>query len=348
MDLLKIGWIAGSSVLISGCQLSYYLHGAYNQSKIHGSRMSVERTLRSSKLSGEQKRKIRLIQEVKEFGANHLGLKTKSNYNSFVQIDRPYVTYIVQAAPAWELEPYLWKFPIVGKVPYKGYFSKELADKEARGFDPTKYDTYVRGVSAYSTLGWLEDPILSPMLNYEDHDLVELILHESVHTTVYLKGSADFNERMATYLGQEGMRRFYLSREGENSEALAKSRTETDDQLLFSKFLSKELDELKVWYVENSRTMNTGLKKLRLAQVQERFRRELKPKLKSSVYENFGKRELNNAVLLAYKTYEYDLDDFAKLFRKFNDDFKLTLKYLRELKSSKDPEKDLKAYVQSE
>ena len=109
----------------------------------------------------------------KAFGEDELGLKQSKNYTSFIQLDEPYVTYIVQAAEAFSLKPYHWHFPFVGDVPYKGYFKKNLAEEEAASLDKNLYDTSIRGVSAYSTLGWFEDSILSSMLRYEDHDLVD-------------------------------------------------------------------------------------------------------------------------------------------------------------------------------
>ncbi|NJL24961.1 MAG: aminopeptidase, partial [Calothrix sp. SM1_5_4] len=203
MDLLIIrtGLAAVALAGAVGCHTGYYLHGAYNQSKLLHQRRPIEHALRDSRLSEESKRKLRLVQEVKKFAEEDLKLKPSRNYTTFVQLDEPYVTYIVQASDAWELKPYLWHFPLVGKVPYKGYFRKALAEEEAAGFDRSKYDVFVRGVSAYSTLGWLQDSVLSSMLRYDDTDLVETIIHETLHTTLYIKSAAEFNERMATFMG---------------------------------------------------------------------------------------------------------------------------------------------------
>ncbi len=346
MDFLKYAVIGlAAAVGLTGCQFSYYLHGAYHQSVIYGSRKSITRTLRGDSVSDENKRKLRLVLDAKKFGEDTLGLKTKNNYNTYVDINRPYITYVVQAASAWELKPYLWHFPIVGDVPYKGYFSKALADDEARSFDQNQYDTYVRGVSAFSSLGWLDDPVLSSMLRYEDHDLVELILHESVHATLFVSGAADFNERMATYLGHEGMRRYYLQIEGSDSATLKKSAADSHNQKLFSAFLTKELDELKNWYQVQTNPISPESKKERLKQIQERFSKQVRPKLIGPSYKEFENQELNNAILLAYKTYEYSLEDFEKLFEKVEGDYSRALEYLMSLKKSKHPDQDLKRYV---
>lgn len=330
-----------------GCQVGYYLHSAYHQQKLISSRVPIERALNSSKLTGEQKAKLRLVQEVKAFGEATLGLKRSRNYTTFVQLDEPYVTYVVQAAFAYELKPYLWHFPFVGDVPYKGYFVKSMADDEAASFDHDKYDTYVRGVSAYSTLGWFQDSVLSSMLRYDDADLVETILHETIHTTLYIKSAADFNERLATFMGHEGMRLFYLQKEGPSSPHLAEANADAADQKVFSAFLTREVESLKKWYEDHHGHVSKEDKAARLKEIQKRFTAEVRPALKTKAYGDFEKRELNNAYLLAYRTYEYSLEDFDKLYAKTGHDFQKTMAWLKTLEKSDDPEKRLREYANS-
>lgn len=349
MDLLKFVAVLGTFLSLAlanlGCQLSYYAHSAYHQAQLIKKRVPVSQALESSRLTDEQKRKLRLIGDVKSFGEQELGLKKSSNYTSYIQLDEPYVTYIVQAAHAFELKPYLWSFPFVGQVPYKGYFKKALAQAEAAEFDRTKFDTYVRGVSAYSTLGWFEDSVLSSMLRYDDHDLAELILHESLHTTLFIKGASDFNERLATFMGHEGMKLYYLKKEGANSITLQKALDDSYDQKLFSEFLTRETEALKKWYEEQKGQLSQTQKEVRLKEIKDRFQRELSPKLKTKNYSEFAERELNNAVLLAYQTYEYSLEDFQKAYELHGRDFKKTLDYFKSLESSKAPAQTLKDFV---
>lgn len=329
----------------TGCQLGYYIHSAYHQSKLIHDRQPIEKALQSEKLSEEQKGKLRLVQEVKSFGESELGLRKSSNYTTFVQLEEPYVTYVVQAAYSYELKPHLWHFPFVGKVPYKGYFSRSLAEEEAKSFDPEKFDTYIRGVSAYSTLGWFEDSVLSSMLRYEEVDLVETILHESIHATIYIKSAADFNERLATFMGHEGMKLFYQRKEGSDSTHLKEADADTEDQKLFSAFLTQEVEQLKKWYEKNKGHVTKESKEKRLEEIQSRFKFELKPKLKTKSYAEFEKRHLNNALLLAYRTYEYSLSDFENVYTHMNRDFSKTMAYLKTLEETKDPEEALKRYA---
>lgn len=345
MDLLKTLFASAVLITCTGCQIGYYLHSAYHQSKLIHSRRSITRELRSDQLSADQKRKLLLVGEVKAFAETKLGLASSSNYTSFVQLEEPYVTYIVQAAYARELKPYLWNFPFVGKVPYKGYFRKKLAEEEAAGFSGEEYDTFVRGVTAYSTLGWFQDSVLSSMLRYDDHDLVELIIHETTHTTLFVKGGVDFNERLATFMGHEGMKLYYIEKEGADSPTLKRAANDIHDQHLFSKFITAELADLEKWYADNKATLTPETKAARLTALQDKFNKELKPKLKTDNHDDFGKRKLNNAYLLAFKNYEDNLDDFAKVYEHFGRDYQKTLAYLMTLKNEDKPDQILKEFV---
>ncbi len=179
---------------------------------------------------------------------------------------------------------------------------QKIGEEEAATFDKAKYDTSVRGVSAYSTLGWFEDSVLSSMLRYEDIDLAELILHESIHTTLYVKSAAEFNERLATYMGHEGMKLFFIAKNGPDAPELKAALKDTATNGEFSLFITQELKELKTWYEQNSGKVTPESKSARLKEIQSRYLKELKPRMQTNNYDDFAKRELNNAILLAYQT----------------------------------------------
>ena len=330
--------------MLMGCQVGYFASSAYNQSKLLRARQPIEDVLTDPAVTEETKRKLKLVLEVKKYGEETLGLKPNKNYLTYVALDRDYVTYVLQVAPFNELTHYEWDYPIVGKMPYKGFFNPELAKAEAGKFPPEKWDTYVRGVSAFSTLGWFHDPVLSSMMRYSDHELVETILHETVHANIYIKNHADFNERLAMFMGVQGMKQFYSAREGTSSTTLKTVEKEDGDEKLFSKFISAELDSLKLWYKDH-KSFTPDEKKDRLAAIQNSFKAKLQPKMSTDMYKRFSDMKLNNALLLTYKTYLYDMTDFEKLFVKKKRDYKATLDFCRSLEGEKDPEAALKAAI---
>ncbi len=346
-DLFRFFPLLTCSIFLSSCQLPYYLKSAYSQLSMLNSQVPMEEALQNPNLSAQQKSKMILSQKVHEFAESDLHLKETKNYTSFVQLDRPYVTYVVSAAQKWKLEPHLWKFPFVGEVPYKGYFNEEDAKVEEKGLKAKDLDTYLRGVSAYSTLGWFRDPLLSSMLNYSETELVNMLIHETVHATLFIKNSADFNERLAVFLGAKGMERFYLKFEGPDSANLKKAEAENEDDRIFSQFISKEISDLDQWY-RNQIVKDESSRSLRIKEIQIRFQEKIESQLKSKYYSRFPQLALNNARLLMYKTYMQDLGDFEKVYVQNGNDFVRFLELCKGLQDSKNPEEDLKKMILSE
>jgi predicted aminopeptidase len=351
VDVLKAAAALAAGIattcLLSSCQVSYIMKSAYNQFSMMNSQVSLEDALKDPKLSDEQKRKIQLAQRAREFAENDLGLKPTKNYTKFVALDRPYVTYVVSAAPKWQLETYKWRYPIIGAMPYKGFFNEPDAKEEEKSLQKEDLDTYMRGVSAYSTLGWFKDPLLSSMLRYKDYDLVNTIIHETVHATLFIKHEADFNERMAVFIGNKGAEMFYQKEEGSASPTLQSVKNENLDDKVFSAWLSLKLKDLENWYKglpANERAEDK--RQQQFDKLQKDFENELLPQLKTETYKKFQTIKLNNARLLVYRTYMQDLGDFDKLYEKSGRDFKKFLEACKALEPEKDPVAALKAKVQ--
>lgn len=333
------------SFLCLGCQIPYIVQSGYHQSKILAQRESLQKVLSKDSVSDEIKRKIRLAQEAKVFSEKVIGLKATDNYTSYVDLKRPYVSWIVQAAHEYELKAYLWNFPLVGALPYKGYFTEAGAKKEASTFDTEKFDVYVRGVTAYSTLGWFSDPLLNTMMNYSDADLVELIIHESVHATLYIKSEAEFNERLATYIGQLGAEKFFKEKEGPESRTLKQIQLEREDSALFSEFISNEIESLEKWYADHHSDITPEMKEKRLKEIQKRFQNDMILKFKTEAFYGALRGQLNNAILVGLKTYQKDLKDFESLYEKLGKNIEALIVYSRTLEDKENPSQVLKDFL---
>src|SRR5690606_18969091 len=98
------------------------------------------------------------------------------------------------------LEFVTWWFPVVGSVPYIGYFDKADRDAKATELKQQGYDVSVGGAGAFSSLGWFEDPIFSSMLDRGPADTAHLFIHELTHRTLWIPGSTEFNENLAEYV----------------------------------------------------------------------------------------------------------------------------------------------------
>ena len=268
-------------------------------------------------------------------------------YSTYVQLDQPYVTYLLRVSSAYELKAYKWHFPIIGSVPYKGFFDKEEAKEAARSFPKEKYDVYLRGVRAYSTLGWMDDSILSSMLYYKEVEFVVMIFHELAHTVLFFKDHIDFNERFAEFIGRRATIQFYLDKEGEQSETVQKIRQQWDDELLFSSFMAREYENLAQWYKENKGKITQEIKQKRIKDIQDRFSKDIQLKLKTDRYNYFPDLKLNNAILLSYRSYNYNMGEFDKLFSSssVNSNVKDFIEHCSQFKEEKDPEEALSRAV---
>jgi predicted aminopeptidase len=329
------------SVFISGCQMGYYISSAHNQFSMMNTRVSITEAFQSPNLTLAQKEKINLSQKARVFAFERLKLKKTENYNTFIDLKRPYVTWVVHAAEKWQMKNYEWKYPIVGAMPYKGFFNEADAKAEADELLKNGFDTYVRGVSAYSTLGWFTDSLLSSMLRYKDHDLVNTIIHEIVHTTIYVKNNSDFNERLAVFIGGKGSEMFYKELEGENSQTLKLIADENEDDKLFSEFITKELKDLEKWYIDNP-VKDEAARTARLNQIHTNFDSQLAPRLKTNSYQKFSKEKMNNARMGLYKTYMQGLSDFEDAYKRHGSDLLKFIDVIKGLEDSKDPEADLR------
>ncbi len=331
------------SLILTGCQLPYMVKSAYNQFSLLNSRVSIDESLKDSTISAEDKRKLQLAQRARDFAANKLGLNATKNYTSFVKLNRPYVTYAVSASPKWEVKSYQWSFPIVGKVPYKGFFNEQDALDEAKDLSTENYDTYVRGVSAYSTLGWFNDPLTSSMLKYHDYDLVNTIIHESVHATLFIKHEADFNERLAVFLGNKGMELFYLEEEGRQSRTLIEVRKESEDEKKFAAFMGEQIKEIQAWYLNlKEADKREEDRQARLRLIETNFNNKPDSFFQTNGLKKMKLKNINNARLVSYKTYYQDLGDFELFFTKCHSDFREFVTQMKKLEKSEDPLKDLK------
>lgn len=177
----------------------------------------MEEILADPTLPEEDRRAIEWVADVKAFGEREIGLARTSAYTTYFDTRGRPITWIVSACPPDRFEPVTWWFPLVGSVPYKGFFRREDALEEAAALLGRGYDVSLTPVAAYSTLGYLPDPILPTMLDDPPEDLAALILHELTHATLYRPGDADFNEGLATFVGRRGAIDHARARFGEGS-----------------------------------------------------------------------------------------------------------------------------------
>lgn len=319
-------------LLTTGCSSAGYLwHVSTGQLSILLARRSLSQSLADGRLSPEERLKLAWFPVVKAFGMTHLGLAGGRSYESFVRLDRDYTTIVLSAAPADSLEAFRWNFPIVGSVPYKGFFDAKPAKQERDELAAQGYDVYLRPASAFSTLGWFDDPVLSPMLDMDEADLANTVLHEMTHATLYFADFAEFNETAATFVGNQAAVIYLAAKYGATSTQVTQAVAELEDQARFARFIRETLDGLRAIYAQDgSREEKLAAKAAYIARRKQEYRDVALAAFHAPErYARFGDAAWNNASLLARDAYFGDLDLFARLFAKRNQPLRDFIAYLR-------------------
>ena len=315
--------------------ISYGVAQAYGQLAIVWNTRPVEEVLQDTAIPDSVKQKVELINEIKKFAFDSLGIKRNKNYTSFYDQKGKPILWVVTACPPYEMKAFEWEFPFIGNFSYKGYFVHEKALAEEKEFINKGFDTDVGEVSAWSTLGWLKDPILSSMLRRKPGSLANLIIHELTHGTLYVKSNVDFNENLASFVGDFGARKFLSQKYGNDS----KEFIEYEKGLRFNNEYSertlrwsKKLDSL---YKSFDSTVSSEVKQKLKANLIDCAKADLLIYLKeNNFYNSRYEKEfarLNNAYFIDFITYRSQQNIFEKEFRiKFHSDFPFYMNYLKE------------------
>ena len=309
-----------------GCNLDYYVHLGVGQSQMLSKRTPISTLLSNPDLADRIRNQFELIQAILEYAAS-IGLEPGDNYTTFYDTGEAPVIWGLSASPPDRFEAHLWDFPIVGSVPYKGFFEKDLALKEQATLRDAGLDALVRPVNAYSTLGFFSDPILSVMLEYQPDQLADLILHELTHGLAYAPDHTDYNESLATFVGRQGSILFLAQHFGPDTPLLKEAHERRIDSALFRKFMISTVASLDSLYssgltrevVLRNRHSVFEQRKRDFAQISKQFIR--------TNYDGFLEWPLNNAKLLSYHRYNTNIELFSAVHKTLGNDLAQSLRF---------------------
>jgi predicted aminopeptidase len=311
----------------------YGLRQGIGQAKILWYAKPVEAFIEDKDFPDSLKSKLHLIAEVRKFAIDSLGLNDTDVYKKMYDQKGKPVMWVVQACEPFKLQSVKWIFPLIGAVPYKGFFEEARAVKLRDELEAKGFDVMVRNPGGWSTLGWFDDPILSNMLKRSEGDLASLIIHEMVHTTVFIKDSIDFNENLANFIGDWGAGEFLKHKFGTDSREFNEYFYEDDDYTLFAQHMLRGtmvLDSLYKQFTSNhtdeyKRTMKKEtIRKIVLTLDTLPLRLVDKPS------QRFSKHLPNNAYFMSFVHYEAKQNFFKEeCDSKFNGYLKQYLVYLK-------------------
>jgi predicted aminopeptidase len=333
--------LAGAALILSlilfgsECRMACIFHAAEGEYDLLSNSVPVEEGLKDKALSAEQKSRLGLVGPVKLFGEKKLGLKRTENYETVYLKSNQNPAYIISAAPKDRLSLKTWWFPIVGSMPYLGFFDLERARAERAKLIKKDLDVSLGVAGAFSTLGWFKDPVTLSLIESSTLTLVETILHEMTHTTIYVKGQGYFNEGFANLVGLIGARQFLETQYGPSHPLTIEAQKTIEDERVFSAFISTLMDDLESLY-DSPVSYQEKLKEREKIFIHalENFER-LKGDLKTNRFIYFGKTGLNNAYLMSIGLYHRYFLLFEAVYNREGQSVKETLKYFQSLAKEK-------------
>jgi predicted aminopeptidase len=306
-------WILICSATLWGCQsVQYYGQAIDGQCRILLKRQSISDILADSASPQSLREKLMFILKVREFAENELQLPVNNHYLTYVDLTRPFVLWNVFAAPEFSLIPKTWCYPFAGCAAYRGYFAETNAQQFADRLNKQGYDVYVGGVTAYSTLGWFDDPVLSTFIRFPEARLAGLIFHELAHQILYVKDDTAFNESFATLVEQEGLRRWQHASGSEQiySEYLRQHRRREQ----FIQFIMHYRQKLEWLYQSDLTPSEKRARKTTIfAELRNEFNHLKTHQIEFSAYDVWINHSLNNAKISSVVAYHDFLPAFQKM-----------------------------------
>ena len=310
--ILALVALAGATWTCSGCSAAYIVRAGYEEAKILAARKPIVDVIAAPGTSAEAKRRLELVLTARDFAEHALELDAGDSYTMYTRLERDTLALVLSGARRDAFVPKTWWFPIVGSVPYKGYFSMEDAREAQAELEEDGFDTFIRATSAFSTLGWFNDPLLSTVLRYPDVPLVSTVIHEITHNSIYIPGQTAFNESFANFIGDRGAIALFCGMDGPDSERCRRAQDEWADNLVFAEYLNDLVGELDLLYGRDDIDAATKveLREPIFEAGRARFRDEVLPGMRTDRFRGFERLPMNNATLLARRLYYDRLDRF--------------------------------------
>jgi predicted aminopeptidase len=218
----------------------------------------------------------------------------------------------------------------VGRVPYKGFFDVDEARRKADALAREGNDINLRPASAFSTLGWFEDPLLSTALSRDSVELAALVFHEIAHNSLYVKSATPFNESFAQYAGYRAAERYFRDRG--DSVLAARAADRWRDEIVLGRFYRELVDRATAFY--DTRPGPAALDSGRAALgewVKAQWEGSLADELRAMRPGPVAARPINNARLVGVTIYRTRLELFEQWYERHERDVGRSVAELRRL-----------------
>lgn len=312
---LSLAVLAVLVPVLQGCVgPGYYADSLSGHVQILAARKKVDVLAEDPRQPADLRAKMALARDIRRFASESLGLPDNRSYTTYVDIGRDDVTVAVFAAPEFSLAPLTWCFPVFGCVPYRGFFSHEDARDLARRMGDAGHDVHMVGVTAYSTLGWTPDPLISTMFRHDEAHLAAVVFHELAHQRLYVRNDTAFNEAYAVAVEVTGVRKWFASRGDDDSLA----RYEADERRAadFRKLIADARTDLAEIYAgPESEARKRAAKAAAIERLRANYRRLRDTRWGGYAgYDRWFDAPINNAKLASVSVYGAQVPAFLALF----------------------------------
>ena len=317
VGVVLLALAAGAGLFLALTPLGRYLaRAAWEEGRILRGRRPIAALARDTTLAPATREKLRLVLAARAFANDSLRLPAEEAFTQFTQLESDTLVLVLSGARRDALVAKTWWFPVVGRVPYKGFFGRDEALAAERALAAEGYDTYLRPASAFSTLGWFNDPLLSTTLAADSVDLVNTVIHELTHNRYYAKDAAVFNESFANFVGARGAERFFLAR-GDSASARRAVARWADDRLLAAYWarLYTSLDSaFRAHPGDSLRARRLALRDSTYAAARRTLVDSIGPRLRTIPAAYAERVRLDNAALLSRRIYLTDLEALEAVY----------------------------------
>ncbi len=350
------GAMAAAMVLgLTGCMpgsgpwaWQYAINAAAGEVNYLSRAVPIEQGLDDPDLTQEQRDKLSLVIKARDYAEQVIGLNVGSSYRTFVDLKGEGLAWNLSASRKDAIEAYLWDVPVVGRISYLGFFNYADALAQRDYLVSQGYDTFIYELDAFSTLGYLPDPVSSALLKRTTTGLADTVVHELLHNTVWSQASEVFNESLATFFGRTGGLEFLAHEFGSDSPLLQQAQDTYEDNDRINVYLKSIVDEVRTVYARDiSYDEKIVQRETVFEAARTRFIADIQPLLHSpDRYGIYGTLNYNNAFLLVNVRYNSDLQVFRDVYDHVDHNWARSLEVFQQAARSSDPFAFLRDYVQ--
>lgn len=320
----------GSTAYLASGEVRYLWRAAAEEAAILHASRSIDEILRDSTVGGEHRAQLELVAAARDHAAR-IGYEAKETYRKYADVGRDTLLLVVSASGKHCICPVVWKYPIVGTVPYKGFFVAADAEAAGQKLAAKGYDTYLRPSGAFSTLGWFEDPLLSTALSRDSVELAALVFHEIAHNSLYVKSATPFNESFAQFAGYRAAERFFRDR-GDSAHA-RQAADRWHDEMVLGAYYRALVDRATAFYDTKPDSVALEAGRLELGRwVKEQLEGPVSDSLRTvRIATPVPERPINNARLVGVTIYRTKLPLFERWYELHDRDVERSVAELRKL-----------------